>query len=187
MNRITLLVRSILAGGSLLLLALSAIACSEPAPAGVAPVEPQYVDLFACNVALSCPMYCSHLGVEECTGAFNPPTCAGELWLAGKAGAIMLQDRPGPGSWMGDELTLLLGDGKALVQKRERSCPEGGVGCNFESIPWVLGPQELCAVKTPPTNCVPGDCPQLPSVENCVEVDKEWACVDAKGATSPQP
>lgn len=185
MTRTIPLVRAILTLGSTLMLALSAIACSDAAP--VTPVNtPEYVDLFACNVSLSCPMYCSHLGVEVCSGG-GQPICAGDLWIAGTAGAIMLQDRPGPGTWMGDELTLLLGDGTALVQKRSRSCFDAEPGCSIANLPWELGPHELCTVKTPPMDCVTGNCPQLPSVENCVPVDKDWTCADAMSAIAPMP
>jgi len=186
MNRITLLTRSILMAGSSLLLALTSISCSDDLPAPFVPPAPEYVDLFACNVPLACPMYCSHLGVETCTPNYDQPICAGNLWLAGTAGAIMLQDRPGPGSWAGDALTLLLGDGKALVQKRERECPDLGGTCDLTIIPWQLGPHELCDVKTPPVECMQDNCPLLPSVENCVEVEKDWTCDEAKSAVSPK-
>jgi hypothetical protein len=185
MNRITLLARSLMLSGSSLLLALTALGCSsDPGPAVEVPAGPQYVDLFACNVPLACPMYCAHLGIETCMPNYDPPTCAGDLWLAGTAGAVMLQDRPGPGSWAGDDLTLLLGNGKALVQKRERTCPDAGIGCDLSKVPWELGPHELCDVEMPPATCTMGNCPQLPSVENCVAVEKDWTCDEAKSAAT---
>lgn len=178
------LLRSVLLGGFSFALALGSIACSDTA--GAPSVGPEYVDLFACNVQLSCPMYCAHLGVEACDGS-GSINCAGDLWLSGTKGAIMLQDRPGPGNWMGDELTLLQGNGKALVQKRTRSCLDGGASCNPSDLPWELGAHELCDVKVPPSNCQPGNCELLPQVENCVPVEKDWTCAEANAAISPAP
>ncbi len=174
--------RGILVCGFSFVLASAFIACGDNVDVDPAP---QYVNLFACGVDLSCPMYCSHLGIEPCTGS-GTVQCAGDLWLSGTNGAVMLQDRPGPGTWQGDVITLLLGDGKALVQERTRSCADGAA-CDVQTAPWNLEEQKLCDVKTPPSNCTQSDCMFLPMVENCVPVEKEWTCAEAKSVVSAAP
>jgi hypothetical protein len=185
MKRNTLSFRTVLLGGFSFVLAFGSIACDGAVEADPVNTAPAHVDLFACGVELSCPTYCAHLGYGDCGGP-QTADCAGDLWLEGASGSIMFQDRPGPGSWMGDKLTLLLGDGKALVQERTRSCPDGE-WCTVEDLPWELGAHQLCDVKTPPPNCQPGDCSFIPTVENCAPVEKEWTCGEAKSAVSPAP
>ncbi|MDI1442564.1 hypothetical protein [Polyangium sp. 6x1] len=146
---------------------------------------PAHVDLFACGVQLSCPEYCTHLGVGDCGGA-EALTCPGDLWLEGSSGAIQVNDRPGPGNWMGDKLTLLLGDGRALVQSRSRSCLDSSCS-DLQTMPWELAAHELCDVADPPDTCQPGSCSQFPKLENCVPLETDWTCGEVTAAMSPTP
>jgi len=184
MQRNTLSFRAALLGGCSFVLALGSIACGGSVDAEPENTAPAYLDLFACGVELSCPTYCAHLGYGDCGGPMTA-NCAGDLWLEGTSGAIMVEERPGPGNWMGDQLTLLLGNGKALVQKRTRTCPP--TGCNLDEMPWELGAHELCDVRTPPPDCAPGNCSFIPTVENCAPVEKDWSCEEAKSAVSSAP
>jgi len=163
-------------GGLTSILALGLIACgnADETPNDPGTTTPAHADLFACSVELTCAAYCIHLSYGDCGG---PPTlaCPGDLWAQGTPGALEVNDRPGPGNWMGDTRTFLLGDGTALVQQRTRQCPNGDF-CDLTSLPWTLGAHQLCDVKTPPTTCQPGNCSDFPLVENCKPLEKDWSC-----------
>ncbi|TKC99441.1 hypothetical protein [Polyangium fumosum] len=168
-----------------MLLPLGLVACDGEINEDTPPNDvPAHVDLFACGVQLTCPAYCIHLSIADCSSG-GPETlgCAGELWLEGGSGALEVHDRPGPGNWMGDKLTLFLGDGKALVQNRTRSC----LDAPCETIPWELGAHELCDVATPPATCQPDNCSELPVLENCAPLETDWSCGEVATAMSPMP
>ncbi|MDI1476245.1 hypothetical protein [Polyangium sp. y55x31] len=177
--------RSFLLGGLSLVLALASTACGNAVQDELPENTPAHVDLFACGVQLSCPAYCTHLSYGDC-GGMEALSCPGDLWLEGVSGAIEMNDRPGPGNWMGDKLTLLLGDGRALVQSRSRSCDDGG-SCALGSLPWELGAHELCDVAAPPATCQPGNCSEFPKLENCVPLETDWTCGEVSAAMSPTP
>ncbi|MDI3290930.1 hypothetical protein [Polyangium sp. 15x6] len=166
-------------------LALGSIACGSVVQDDPENSAPTQADLFACGVQLSCPAYCTHLSYGDCGGA-ESLACPGDLWLEGGSGAIEVHDRPGPGNWMGDKLTLLLGDGRALFQDRSRSC-QGGEFCDLANMPWELGAHQLCDVKTPPDTCQPGSCTEFPVLENCVPLETGWTCGEVATAMSPTP
>ncbi len=75
-------------------------------------------DLFACGLEPSCDRISRHLGPE-------PPEaleCAARLLVSGRTGVLMALDTPGPNIDETESLILVLGDGTALVQTRERHC-----------------------------------------------------------------
>ncbi|MDC3960468.1 hypothetical protein [Polyangium jinanense] len=170
-----------------MVLALGSIACGTAIEDEPQATPPAHVDLFACGVQLSCPAYCIHLSIADCSGGGSePPTCPGDVWLQGESGAIEVHDRPGPGNWMGDKLTLLLGDGRALVQGRTRACQDGGF-CDLPNMPWELGAHELCDVADPPDTCQPGNCTEFPKLVNCVPLETDWTCGEVTTAMAPTP
>lgn len=108
---------------------------SIPRGDGVAPIEPPYTDLFACDFGLSCPV-CEHSDSGVCQDS-KAATCAVRLWVD-ESGVLMVKsDR-----W--ETLLLLSGEGGGVTQTRSRSCPDGKSECNLEDIPWTLDPQERC-------------------------------------------
>jgi hypothetical protein len=167
----------------LLLPALLASACSasterEPAPIGT------HADLLACDIPLSCEAICAHLGRGDCGGGEAALECAGALWLDGTSGVLVELERPGPGNWAADRLTLLLGDGTAVRQMRSQTCVEI-TPCNTEEEPWTIDEQEVCDVSPPPADCTEDSCARLPVLENCVALAPEWSCADAAAALAP--
>jgi len=188
MSRHTFSTRSFFFGTLSLALAVGLVACgnsvaSTGGEGGGNSKEPTNVDFFSCDVQLSCPAICTHLGPGDCSNGANPLECPGALWLEGGSGAIQVQERPGPGNWMGDDLILLLGDGTAIVQRRERSC----IDCDPSTLPWVFDQPEHCDVAVPPDTCQPDACSELPVLENCVPLTKAMTCEEIATAIAPAP
>ncbi len=117
--------------------------------------EPLVVDLFACDLPLHCPAVCSHLGTGDCSEA-GAVDCAYDLASSGSTGLLLHENRPGPGSWMQDDLIIRLGDDGFILQRRTKSC-ELGAWCDLSSVPWVVERQAICdgAMFTYEPTCVP--------------------------------
>jgi len=60
---------------------------------------------------------------------------------------------------------VLLGDGRALVQSRSRSCPSDDFNCDLRAMPWAVGAQQRCSV---------GE--NFSQLEDCVTAD--YSCND---------
>ncbi|KYF91964.1 hypothetical protein BE20_13230 [Sorangium cellulosum] len=75
-------------------------------------------DLFACGLELSCEKISRHLGPEPREAL----ECAARLLLSGGTGVLAALDTPGPFIDETESLIVVLGDGTALVQTRERHC-----------------------------------------------------------------
>jgi hypothetical protein len=92
-------------------------ACSGDAdPEETGPVD---AGLFACELPPSCEELQNHLGYAEPASAV---TCAAKLVAEGRRGVLLALDTPGPSVDEIQRLILVLGDGTALVQRRERHC-----------------------------------------------------------------
>ncbi|MEM9459396.1 MAG: hypothetical protein AAGF11_34780 [Myxococcota bacterium] len=85
--------------------------------------------LFACEMAPQCDIE-YHLDPWD-----DPSTveCAASLVLSGESGLILGQYVPGPGTYEEQTLVFVNGDGTAVVQSRERSCPDE---CELDVQPW---------------------------------------------------
>ncbi|WP_437682282.1 hypothetical protein [Sorangium sp. So ce131] len=149
---------------------------------------PQHVDLFACNVPLTCEKIYSHIDTEP-QSALN---CAAELVLAGQPGAVQDLDYTGPLVSETERLTVFLGDGTALVQSRHRECLDPDA-CPYPvrgepyHIPWTLFAHQICDVVINDytiDGCARGDmgyCIWLPgSLTNCTDVE-DRQCAEVTG------
>ncbi|XXX75512.1 hypothetical protein WMF30_48470 [Sorangium sp. So ce134] len=119
------------------------------------------LDLFACGLEPSCDKISRHLSAEP----RDALECAARLLLSGGPGVIDALDTPGPYIDETESLIVVLGNGTALVQTRERHCG---------------APDE------PPCQADTWDAPSLhricdieisPSMEEACEEDSEEGCV----------
>jgi hypothetical protein len=140
----------------------------------------QTLDLFACELQLSCDELCIHISPGDCSspGALG---CAGELLVSGAPGVLFEQDRPGPGGFQADRLLVLRGDGTAIAQRRSRSCPDGAVDCDLTKVAWDVAEQQTCTLVSPIDDgvCVEGSpCEASPRFSDCVALEPEATCGD---------
>lgn len=170
-------------------LALSSLACGGAVEENQIPEQnaPAHLDLFSCAIPTTCGPVCLHLGYEDCTIDSGAVACSGDIWATGKSGVLLLHDRPGPGSWQGDKLLFLMGNGQALVQQRSRECPNLGVGCDFEKLTWEYEAHQMCDVAMPPDTCQAGNCDNFPYVNNCMPVEPDWTCEQAAAIAPASP
>jgi hypothetical protein len=148
--------------------------------AGGTDAGPPHNDLFACGVALSCERISTHLYPE-------PPwalECAAKLLLSGAPGALSTLLTPGPYIDEVEDLVLLLGDGTALIQTRERHCGAPGEDPCGVTPQWEpVSAHQLCKVEVPPglaQACDPGcmtscNCSWNPQWSECAPVE-DWTC-----------
>ncbi|AUX35909.1 MULTISPECIES: hypothetical protein [Sorangium] len=83
------------------------------------------VDLFACGLEPSCERVVMHASPTP-TEAL---TCAAKLVVGGGTGVLGALLTPGPYIDETESLLVVLGDGTALVQTRERHCGREGMEC----------------------------------------------------------
>lgn len=167
-----------------LLLLVFTVACASETTMVDAPAEPP-LDLQSCGPRLACDEVCSHQGWGDCSsGDFAElRSCVDETLLASTPGAILNLERPGPGNWEGQILTIVIGDGTVVRQTRSRTCTD--VTCSLALQPWVVEAQERCRVFDDGTECAPQDGPSgnvcsPAAIADCevVPVDEELTCAD---------
>ena len=72
--------------------------------------------------------------------------CAAELVASGELGVIVARDTPGPYLDEIQTMVILLGDGTAVVQRRERHCKTTEEDCS-EPVPWeAASDQQNCDI-----------------------------------------
>ncbi|WP_438005962.1 hypothetical protein WME89_46110 [Sorangium sp. So ce321] len=118
-------------------------------------------DLFACGLELSCDKISRHLAAEPREAL----ECAARLLLSGGGGVLSALDTPGPFIDETESLIVVLGDGTALVQTRERHCgAPDEPPCQDDT--WEAPSlHQICDVEIPA------------SMEEACEEDSEEGCV----------
>jgi hypothetical protein len=103
------------------------------------------LDLFACGFEPSCEPVTMH--------AYPIPPeslpCAAKLVLGGGTGVLRSLLTPGPYVDETDSLIVVLGDGTALVQTRERHCGREGMECGPTPV-WELSQHKICDLVVSP-------------------------------------
>lgn len=89
--------------------------------------------MFGCGLPSRCPEITWHLDPYDDPEAVR---CAAELIVSGQPGVLRAADVPGPGGWEEETILFVEGDGTALMQTRERSCPDDDWECDLDSQPW---------------------------------------------------
>lgn len=127
--------------------------------------SPPSADLFAC-FDLSCAPVCGDLSGLGTCGDASALACAEGVWRSGESGVVIQEHRPDR-FYQSDFLFVLLGDGQALTQWRNRECRTSD-NCDLEAKPWnVAAQQQRCDVGA-----------SFPYVLNCVTA--EYSCDDVK-------
>ena len=98
-------------------------------------------NLFSCELDVPCSTVWIQTTLEPAAGL----ACQANRVINDTPGAMLFEQRPGPGTAQSDELTLLLGNGTAILQRRARSVVSAG----DEFGDWALISTELCQVDMP--------------------------------------
>jgi hypothetical protein len=153
--------------------------------------EPEHIDLFTCaGVTSTCDRITQHIDSEP----LEALECAGQLVTSGEPGVISALNAPGPNIDETESLILVLGDGMALVQTRERHCDEfDEPPCSYDTLEWEPSSEhQLCTIEIDPeleAACDPAcetDCncawdPFFNPPQDCQAID-DWSCDDALAA-----
>jgi hypothetical protein len=118
---------------------------SDTTSGGGADAPDPALDLFACGFEPSCDQVFVHMYPL-------PPEalpCAAKLVLGGGTGVLRWLVTPGPYVDETDSLIVVLGDGTALMQTRERHCGREGMECGPTPV-WELSPQTICDLVVSP-------------------------------------
>ncbi|WP_437895538.1 hypothetical protein [Sorangium sp. So ce124] len=119
---------------------------SDTTSGGGADVPDPALDLFACGFELSCERVVVHISPI-------PPealTCAAKLVIGGSTGVLSSLLTPGPYIDETESLILVLGDGTALVQTRERHCGREGMECGPTPVWEAPSPHQICDLVVSP-------------------------------------
>lgn len=148
---------------------------------------PEHLDLFACRgLTPSCEQMTQHIDPEPAEAV----ECAGQLIASGQPGILSALDAPGPDIDETEFLIVVIGDGTALVQTRERSCDENDLDCSYATLEWEpSGEHQLCTLVIDPnlqaacdpacaTECACGWHPFFGDLGDCQLVE-DWTCEDA--------
>jgi hypothetical protein len=132
----------------------------------------QPTDLYACDIPLACGQVTTHIGQ---TGPVDALHCMARLAASGDRGLVRTSSTVGPNNDSSDSWIYVLGDGTAIVQKRERTfCSDGS--CQTESLEEharcdLTGYAELVASCDPLDETDP-DCTWM-GYENCQAIDEQ--------------
>jgi hypothetical protein len=148
---------------------------------------PQHVDLFACEgLSLSCEQITVHIDGEPAEAV----ECAAHLVVSTDPGLLSVVDAPGPNIDEVEHLMVILGDGTAILQTRERHC---GIDEDCDpNLPWeAASAHQVCDVEVAEglaAACDPAcetECycrwEGLGQLRNC-ETIEDWSCDDALAA-----